>query len=84
MNNQMLQGFLAAFNQIPPEKKSQIINNLKESNRLKNILEAKKLIKFDLKFSKIYVYEYSDDVKKFIKIIKELNMKSIEVIEELR
>lgn len=78
----MFEEFLELLNNMSAKQKEDWVNNLKQFQRDRMILEAKKFIKYDLKFNRLTIYNKTNEVDSFLKLLGKLNQKDIEFYDK--
>ena len=78
----MLEEMLGWLNSMTPKEKNNLINNLKEFQRLKTYLEAKKVVIKDQKTGDFLIIKNHKSVEEFLVIYKKLTMKGVVVIDK--
>lgn len=70
------------INNLTPQEKSDLINNLKEFQRLKTLLEAKKVVIKDPKNGDLLIVKDHAFVNAFLRIFKKLTLQGVKVIDK--
>ncbi len=67
---------------LTPQEKADLINNLKEFQRLKTLLESRKVVITDQKTGNLLIVKEHVFVNEFLKAFKKLTMRGVKVIDK--